>query len=76
MMWKDPFVPFNRLASGAGMPQAVEHDAGEFRVLVLPLDELLADEDRFYRQTVGQTQEHPAVAVAFRVNGFVHFQTL
>lgn len=32
MMWKDPFVPFNRLASGAGMPQAVEHDAGKLRV--------------------------------------------
>ena len=53
MMCKDPFVPFNRLASGAGMPQAVEHDAGEFRVFVLPLDELLADEDRLHRQTVG-----------------------
>ena len=32
MMWKDPFVPFNRLLSGAGMPQAVEHDAGKLRV--------------------------------------------
>ena len=32
MMWKDPFVPFNRLVSGAGMPQAVEHDAGKLRV--------------------------------------------
>lgn len=32
MMCKDPFVPFNRLASGAGMPQAVEHDAGKLRV--------------------------------------------
>jgi hypothetical protein len=58
------------------MPQTVEHDAGELRVLVLPLDELLADEDRLHRQTVGQAQEHPAVAIAFRVNGFVHFQTL
>ncbi len=58
------------------MPQAVKDDAGELRVLVLPLDELLADEDRLYRQTVGQTQEHSAVAIAFRLNGFVHFQTL
>ena len=58
------------------MPQAVEHDASELRVLVLPLDKFLADKDRLYRQSVGQTQEHPAVAVAFRVNGFVHFQTL
>jgi len=58
------------------MPQAVKHDAGELRVHILPLDELLADEDRFYRQTVGQTQEHPTVAIAFRVNSFVHFQTL
>ena len=32
MMWKDPFVTFNRLVSGAGMPQAVEHDAGKLRV--------------------------------------------
>ena len=32
MMWKDPFVPFDRLVSGAGMPQAVEHDAGKLRV--------------------------------------------
>ena len=58
------------------MPQAVKHDASELRVLVLPLDELLADEDRLYRQTVGQAQEHPTVAVAFRLNGFVHFQML
>lgn len=40
------------------MPQTVKHNAGELRVLVLPLDELLADEDRLHRQTVGQTQEH------------------
>ena len=58
------------------MPQAVKHDASELRVLVLPLDEFFADEDRLYRQTVGQAQEHPTVAVAFRVNSFVHFQTL
>ena len=32
MIWKDPFVPFDRLVSGAGMPQAVEHDAGKLRV--------------------------------------------
>lgn len=40
------------------MPQAVEHDAGEFRVFVLPLDELLADEDRLHRQTIGQAQQY------------------
>lgn len=41
-----------------GMPQAVEHDAGEFRVFVLPLDELLADEDRLHRQTIEQAQQY------------------
>ena len=58
------------------MQQTVKHNASELRVLVLPLDELFADEDRLYRQTVGQAQQHPAVAIAFRVNSFVHFQTL
>ena len=43
----------HQLIGGTGMPQAVKHDASELRVLVLPLDELLADEDRLYRQTVG-----------------------
>ena len=66
----------HQLIGGTGMPQTVKHNAGELRVLVLPLDELLADEDRLYRLTVGQAQEHPTVAVAFRLNGFVHFQTL
>ena len=67
MMCKDPFVPFNRLASGAGMPQAVEHDAGELRVCILPFEELLADEHRLHRQTVGQTEQHSAVMVACRI---------
>ena len=67
MMWKDPFVPFNRLASGAGMPQAVEHDAGELRVCILPLEELLTNQHRLNRQTVGQAEQHSAVMVACRV---------
>ena len=32
-----------QLVGGTEMPQTMEHDAGEFRVLILPLDELLAD---------------------------------
>ncbi len=39
-----------QLIGGTGMPQTVKHNAGELRVLVLPLDELFADEDRLYRQ--------------------------
>ena len=66
----------HQLIGGTGMQQTVKHNASELRVLVLPLDELFADEDRLYRQTVGQAQQHPAVAIAFRVNSFVHFQTL
>ena len=44
----------HQLIGGTGMPQTVKHNAGELRVLVLPLDELLANEDRLYRQTIGQ----------------------
>ena len=40
------------------MPQAVKHDAGELRVLVLPLLELLPNQDRLNSQTIGQAQEH------------------
>ena len=49
------------------MAQTVEHNAGEFRVCILPFEELLANQHRLYRQTVGQTEQHPAVMVACRV---------
>ena len=35
------------------VPQTVEHNAGELRVCVLPFEELLADQHRLHRQTVG-----------------------
>ena len=41
---------------------------------ILPFQELLADEHRLHRQTVGQPQQHPAVAVSLRVEGFFPFQ--
>ena len=53
------------------MPQAVEHDAGELRVCILPLEELLTNQHRLDCQTVGQTEQHSAVTVAFRVFCFV-----
>ena len=56
------------------MPQTVEHDAGELRVCVLPFQKLFADEHRLHRQTVGQPQQHPAVAVPLRVEGFFPLQ--
>ena len=49
------------------VPQAVEHDTGELRVGILPFQELLADEHRLYRQTIGQTEQHSAVMVACRI---------
>ena len=49
----------HQLVGGTGMPQAVKHDASELRVLVLPLDELLADEDRLHRQTIGKRRSIP-----------------
>ena len=64
----------HQLVGGTGMPQTVEHDAGKLRVCVLPFEELLADEHRLHRQTVGQPQQHPAVAVSLRVEGFFPFQ--
>ena len=57
----------HQLIGGTGMPQTVEHNAGEFRVGVLPFQELLADEHRLHRQTVGQTEQHTAVMVACRI---------
>ena len=64
----------HQLIGGAGMPQTVKDDAWKLRVCILPFQELLADEHRLHRQTVGQPQEHPAVAVPLRVKGFFPFQ--
>ena len=47
--------------------QTVEHDTGELWVGILPFQELLADEHRLHRQTVGQTEQHSAVMVVCRV---------
>ena len=46
------------------VPQTVEHDTGELRVCILPFEELLADQHRLHRQTVGQAEQHSAVMVA------------
>ena len=43
------------------MVQTVKDDAGKLRVCVLPFQELLTDEYRLYRQTVGQTEQHSAI---------------
>ena len=64
----------HQLVGGTGMPQTVKDDAGELRVCVLPFQELLADEHRLHRQTVGEPQQHPAVAVPLRVEGFFPLQ--
>ena len=64
----------HQLLDHAGMPQTVKDDAWELRVCILPFQELFADEHRLHRQAVGQTQEHPAVAVSLRVKGFFPFQ--
>ena len=61
----------HQLVGRTGMPQAVEHDAGELRVCILPLEELLTNQHRLDCQTVGQTEQHSAVTVAFRVFCFV-----
>ncbi len=60
----------HQLVGGTGMPQTVKDDARELRVCVLPFQELLADEHRLHRQTVGEPQQHPAVAVPLRVESF------
>ena len=64
----------HQLIGRAGMPQTVKDDAWKLRVCILPFQKLLADEHRLHRQTVGQPQEHPAVAVSLRVKGFFPFQ--
>ena len=53
------------------MPQPMKDDAGKFRVRVLPLEELLADEDRLHGLTIGQSEKHSAVVVAFWGTGLV-----
>ena len=64
----------HQLVGGTGMPQPMKDDARELRVCILPFQELLTDEHRLHRQTVGQSQEHPAVAVSLRVEGFFPLQ--
>ena len=64
----------HQLVGGTGMPQTVKDDAWELRVCILPFQELLANQHRLHRQTVGQTQQHPAVTVSLRVEGFFPFQ--
>ena len=64
----------HQLVGGTGMPQTVKDDAGELRVCILPFQELFADEHRLHRQTVGEPQQHPAVAVPLRVEGFFPLQ--
>ena len=54
----------HQLVGGTGVTQTVEHDTRELRVCILPFEELLADEHRLHRQTVGQTEQHTAVMVA------------
>ena len=51
--------------------QTMEHDTWKLRVSVLPFQELLTDEYRLHRQTVGQTEQHSAVMVACRVFSLV-----
>ena len=60
-----------QLVGGTGMAQTVKDDAGKFRVCILPFEELFANQHRLYRQTVGQTEQHSAVTVAFRVFRFI-----
>ena len=57
------------------MPQLVKDDTGELWVCVLPFQELFADEHRLHHQTVGESQQHPVVAVPLRVEGFFPFQS-
>ena len=64
----------HQLIGRAGVPQTVKDDARELRVCVLPFEELLPDEHRLHSQTVREPQEHPTVAIAFRVKGFFPFQ--
>ena len=53
----------HQLIGGTGMAQTMEHDTWELRVCILSFEELLTDEHRLYRQTVGQAEQHPTVMV-------------
>jgi len=64
----------HQLVGGTGVTQPMKDDAWELWVCILPFQKLLADEHRLHRQTVGQPQQHPAVAVPLRVEGFFPFQ--
>ena len=57
----------HQLIGCTGMPQTVEHNTREFRVGILPFEELLADQHRLHSQTVGQTEQHSAVMVTCRI---------
>ena len=57
----------HQLIGRAGMPQTVKYDTWELRVCILPFEELLADEHRLHRQTVGQTEQHSTVMITCRV---------
>ena len=61
----------HQLIGRTGIAQTVKDDAGKLRVSVLPFQELLTDEYRLHRQTVGQTEQHSAVMVACRVFSLV-----
>ena len=64
----------HQLIRRTGMPQPVKDDVRELRVLILPFQELFADEHWLHHQTVGEPQQHPVVAVPLRVEGFFPFQ--
>ena len=64
----------HQLVGGTGVTQPMKDDARELWVCVLPFEELLADEHRLHRQTIREPQQHPAVAVPLRVEGFFPFQ--
>ena len=66
----------HQLISRTGMPQTVEHNTGELWVCILPFEELLANQHRLYRQTVGQTEQHSTVMVTCRVFPLVCHQLI
>ena len=66
----------HQLISRTGMLQTVEHNTGELWVCILPFEELLANQHRLYRQTVGQTEQHSTVMVTCRVFPLVCHQLI
>ena len=66
----------HQLISRTGMPQTVEHNTRELRVCILPFEELLANQHRLYRQTVGPTEQHSTVMVTCWVFSLVCRQLL